>query len=109
MADALSHGLGIPVHTLFQVSTSGALVQGIYERAVSSTFLLDYGDFGLGTFDSAVAGLGGCPYAKGATGNVATEDVVYLLKGLGCDTGVDLGALLDVAAWIKTVLGIARG
>ena len=65
--------------------------------------------FGLRTFDSAVAGLGGCPYAKGATGNVATEDVVYLLKGLGCDTGVDLGALLDVAAWIKTVLGIARG
>jgi hydroxymethylglutaryl-CoA lyase len=65
--------------------------------------------FGLRTFDSAVAGLGGCPYAKGATGNVATEEVVYLLKGLGCDTGVDLGALLDVAAWIKTVLGIARG
>ena len=61
------------------------------------------------THYSAVAGLGGCPYAKGATGNVATEDVVYLLKGLGCDTGVDLGALLDVAAWIKTVLGIARG
>src|SRR5229473_2398810 len=65
--------------------------------------------FGLRTFDSAVAGLGGCPYAKGATGNVATEDVVYLLKGLGCDTGVDLGALLDVAAWIKTVLGRAPG
>ena len=51
-ADALSHGLGIPVHTLFQVSTSGALVQGIYERAVSSTFLLNYGDFGIGTFDN---------------------------------------------------------
>ena len=41
----------------------------------------------------------------GATGNVATEDVVYLLKGLGCDTGVDLSALLNVAAWIKTVRG----
>lgn len=52
VADALSHGLGIPVHTLFQVSTSGALVQGIYERAVSSTFLLDYGDFGIGTFNN---------------------------------------------------------
>ena len=52
VADALSHGLGIPVHTLFQVSTSGALVQGIYERAVSSTFLLNYGDFGIGTFDN---------------------------------------------------------
>jgi len=44
----------------------------------------------------------------GATGNVATEDVVYLLKGLGCDTGVDLSALLNVAAWIKTVLGALR-
>src|ERR1700735_4270128 len=52
VAKALSHGLGIPVHTLFQVSTSGALVQGIYERAVSSTFLLNYGDFGIGTFDN---------------------------------------------------------
>jgi hydroxymethylglutaryl-CoA lyase len=65
--------------------------------------------FGLRSFDSAVAGLGGCPYAKGATGNVATEDVIYLLKGLGCDTGVDLSALRDVAAWIKTVLGALRG
>jgi hydroxymethylglutaryl-CoA lyase len=63
--------------------------------------------FGLRTFDSAVAGLGGCPYAKGATGNVATEDVVYILEGLGCDTGVDLGVLRDVAAWIKAVLGRA--
>jgi len=60
--------------------------------------------FGRRTFDGAVAGLGGCPYAKGATGNVATENVVYLLKGLGCETGVDLGALRDVAAWIKVVL-----
>jgi len=63
--------------------------------------------FGLRTFDSAVAGLGGCPYAKGATGNVATEHVVYLLKGLGCDTGIDLGVLRDVATWIKTFLGRA--
>jgi hydroxymethylglutaryl-CoA lyase len=63
--------------------------------------------FGLRSFDGAVAGLGGCPYAKGATGNVATEDVVYLLKGLGCDTGVDLAALRDVAVWIKAVLGRA--
>src|ERR1700723_975378 len=52
VADILSHGLDIPLHTLFQVSTSGALVQGIYERAVSSTFLLNYGDFGIGTFDN---------------------------------------------------------
>jgi acetolactate decarboxylase len=52
VADVLSHGLGIPLHTLFQVSTSGALVQGVYERAVSSNLLLNYGGFGLGTFEN---------------------------------------------------------
>jgi acetolactate decarboxylase len=52
VTSALSRALGVPVHTLFQVSTSGALVQGIYERAVSSSFLLNYGNFGLGTFDN---------------------------------------------------------
>jgi hydroxymethylglutaryl-CoA lyase len=61
--------------------------------------------FGVRTFDSSVAGLGGCPYAKGATGNVATEDVVYLLHGLGADTGVDLDALVDCGAWISEQLG----
>ena len=55
-------------------------------------------------FDSSVAGLGGCPYAKGATGNVATEDVVYLLHGLGADTGIDLDKLVDCGAWISAVL-----
>jgi acetolactate decarboxylase len=52
VSDTLSRCLGIPLHTLFQVSTSGALVQGVYERAVSSKLLLNYGDFGLGTFDN---------------------------------------------------------
>jgi hydroxymethylglutaryl-CoA lyase len=60
--------------------------------------------FGLRVFDSSIAGLGGCPYAKGASGNVATEDVVYLLHGLGADTGVDLDALVDCSAWISGVL-----
>ena len=60
--------------------------------------------FGLRVFDSSVAGLGGCPYAKGATGNVATEDVVYLLHGLGADTGVNLDALVDCGAWISAQL-----
>ena len=63
--------------------------------------------FGLRAFDAAVAGLGGCPYAKGATGNVATEDVVYLLHSLGADTGIDLDALVDTAAWISAALGRA--
>lgn len=61
--------------------------------------------FGLRSFDSSIAGLGGCPYAKGATGNVATEDVVYLLHGLGAHTGIDLDALVDTGAWISEVLG----
>jgi hydroxymethylglutaryl-CoA lyase len=60
---------------------------------------------GVNVFDAAVAGLGGCPYAKGAAGNVATEDVVWLLQGLGVDCGVDLDKLVDTAAWIAAQLG----
>ena len=60
---------------------------------------------GIHTFDASIAGLGGCPYAKGATGNVATEDVVYLLHGLGIHTGLDLDALVDAGAYISNVLG----
>lgn len=62
-------------------------------------------EMGVATFDSSVAGLGGCPYAKGATGNVATEDVVYMLQGLGIDTGIDLDQLVDIGQWICGVLG----
>ncbi len=61
-------------------------------------------EMGVATFDSSVAGLGGCPYAKGATGNVASEDVLYMLGGLGIDTGVDMGKLLDAAEYICTQL-----
>ena len=57
------------------------------------------------TFDASVAGLGGCPYAKGATGNVATEDVVFMLDGLGIETGIDLDALVDAGAFISERLG----
>ena len=60
--------------------------------------------FGVRVFDSSISGLGGCPYAKGASGNVATEDVVYLLNGLGADTGVELDALVDCSAWISAQL-----
>jgi len=56
---------------------------------------------GVRVVDASVGGLGGCPYAKGATGNVATEDLVYLLHGLGFETGVDLEALCEVARWIS--------
>jgi len=62
-------------------------------------------EMGVATFDSSVAGLGGCPYAKGASGNVASEDVVYMLNGLGIDTGIDLGKLVAIGQWICGVIG----
>ncbi len=64
---------------------------------------------GVWNFQSSVAGLGGCPYARGATGNVATEDVVYLLHGLGIATGIDLDALVDAGAYISERLGRPTG
>ncbi|AUL45725.1 hydroxymethylglutaryl-CoA lyase [Bordetella trematum] len=60
---------------------------------------------GIGIFHTSVSGLGGCPYAKGATGNVATEDVLYLLRGLDIDTGVDFDAVVDTGQWIAAHLG----
>jgi hydroxymethylglutaryl-CoA lyase len=62
-------------------------------------------EMGVATFDASVAGLGGCPYAKGATGNVATEDVVFLMQGLGIETGIDLDKLVDAGRFISDVLG----
>lgn len=64
---------------------------------------------GISVFDSSVAGLGGCPYAKGATGNVASEDVLYLLQGLGIETGVDMNKLIAAGQRICEVLGKANG
>ncbi|WP_313295242.1 hydroxymethylglutaryl-CoA lyase [Pseudomonas sp.] len=64
---------------------------------------------GISVFDSSVAGLGGCPYAKGATGNVATEDLVYLLQGLGVETGIDLERLIAAGQRISDVLGRVNG
>ena len=60
---------------------------------------------GVSTFHSSIAGLGGCPYAKGATGNVATEDVVYLLQGMGIDTGLNMHKLVQTGAWISGSIG----
>ena len=61
-------------------------------------------EMGIGVFDSSVAGLGGCPYSPGASGNVATEDIVYLLDGLGIDTGVDLAKVVEAGAYICHIL-----
>jgi hydroxymethylglutaryl-CoA lyase len=62
-------------------------------------------ELGIHTFDASIAGLGGCPYAKGATGNVATEDVVFMLDGLRIDTGIHIDKLVDAGAFISDVLG----
>ncbi|MFP5465176.1 MAG: hydroxymethylglutaryl-CoA lyase [Gammaproteobacteria bacterium] len=66
-------------------------------------------DLGIASIDSSVAGLGGCPYAPGASGNVASEDVVYMLHGLGIETGVDLDALCAAGAYISEALGRPSG
>jgi len=62
-------------------------------------------EMGIHTFDASVAGLGGCPYAKGATGNVGTEDVLFMLNGLGIETGIDIDKLVDAAGYISDLLG----
>ena len=121
----LMHGIGVQhvgVADTIGVGTPRR-VQAAMERAlrhyplaeVSGHFHDTYGqalanvyaclELGIHNFDASVAGLGGCPYAKGATGNVATEDVVFLLHGLGIQTGIDLEALVDAAGFISGVLG----
>jgi hydroxymethylglutaryl-CoA lyase len=74
-----------------------------YGQALANT--LAALELGVWNFQSSVAGLGGCPYAKGATGNVATEEVVYLLHGMGIETGIDLDKLIDAGVYISQALG----
>jgi hydroxymethylglutaryl-CoA lyase len=74
-----------------------------YGQALANT--LTCLEMGIWQYDVAVAGLGGCPYAKGATGNVATEDVVYMLRGMGIDSGIDLDRLIDAGKYISDFLG----
>jgi len=78
-----------------------------YGQALANT--LATLQMGVWQYDTSVAGLGGCPYAKGATGNVATEDVVYMLHGMGIDTGIDLDALIDAGDFISRHLGRPTG
>lgn len=85
------------------VESLGAHFHDTYGQALAN--LLAVMQLGVGTIDSSVAGLGGCPYAPGAAGNVATEDVVYLLDGMGIPTGVDLNAVADAGRWICDLLG----
>jgi hydroxymethylglutaryl-CoA lyase len=74
-------------------------------RGMAAANVLAAVDMGVTTFDASAGGLGGCPYAPGATGNVATEDVLYLLHGLGCRTGVDLDAVAAASAPLGSLVG----
>ena len=100
-------GMGTPAKTQRLIESVGAHVaverlgghyHDTYGQAGANT--LASLEMGMATFDSSVAGLGGCPYAPGATGNVATEDMVYMLDGMGIETGVNMDALLDAAEFI---------
>ncbi len=100
-------GMGTPVKTQrmieavcahVPVERLGGHYHDTYGQAIAN--ILASLELGMATFDSSVAGLGGCPYSPGATGNVASEDVLYMLDGMGIETGVDMDALLDAADFI---------
>jgi isopropylmalate/homocitrate/citramalate synthase len=92
VADALALGRPVGVHLHNTRSTGFANAYAAVEAGAT-------------VLDASVGGLGGCPFAPRATGNVATEDLVYLLHGEGVETGIDLDALIGVAAWLEDVLG----
>lgn len=87
----------------FDINDVSGHFHDTYGQALANT--LGAVSMGVWQFDTSVAGLGGCPYAKGATGNVATEDVVYMLHGMGIDTGLDLDKLIDAGVFISDALG----
>ena len=105
-------GTGTPGKTQTLIATVAAAVplghlaghfHDTYGQALANIYAAI--ESGVATFDSSVSGLGGCPYAKGATGNVATEDVLYLLEGLGIETGVDMTRLRRAGQYISDFLG----
>ena len=87
----------------FDINDVSGHFHDTYGQALANTLVAL--QMGVWQFDTSVAGLGGCPYAKGATGNVATEDVVYLLHGMGIETGIDLDKLVDAGRFISDYLG----
>jgi hydroxymethylglutaryl-CoA lyase len=105
-------GTGTPGKTKAMIDASAKRVPleklaGHYHDTYGQALANIYASYEMGvrTFDASVAGLGGCPYAAGASGNVATEDVVYMMNGLGVRTGVDLKRLVEIGRWICGVLG----
>lgn len=107
-------GRGTPVRAASMVRT---VAEAVPMTSLAAHFHDTYGqalanlyavlECGIATVDSSVAGLGGCPYAKGASGNIATEDVLYMLAGLGIETGVNLNAVIEAGRFISAELGRA--
>ena len=97
---------GLMIETVAKVVPIGKLA-GHYHDTYGQALANIYAswDMGVSVFDTSVAGLGGCPYAKGASGNVATEDVIYMFNGMNVETGVDLVKLVETAWFIAGVLG----
>ena len=109
LADTIGVGTPLKVQSAleatlrhFDINDVSGHFHDTYGQALANT--LAALQMGVWQFDTSVAGLGGCPYAKGATGNVATEDVVYLLHGMGIDTGIDLEKLVDAGQFISDFL-----
>jgi hydroxymethylglutaryl-CoA lyase len=110
VADTIGVGTALRVSQVFEAVGYSVGLQNVaghfhdtYGQALAN--ILAALQLGVSTFHSSIAGLGGCPYAKGATGNVATEDVVYMLHGLGIETGLDLNRLVQTGAWISGSIG----
>ncbi|PIE44133.1 MAG: hydroxymethylglutaryl-CoA lyase [Gammaproteobacteria bacterium] len=113
LGDTIGTGTANQIKTIFrEVSRSVPLASLVmhfhdtYGQALANTYACL--ELGVTSIDSAVAGLGGCPYARGASGNLATEDLVYLLHGLGLNTGIDLAALIDAGNWVCKQLNICN-
>jgi isopropylmalate/homocitrate/citramalate synthase len=108
LADTI--GVGVPSQAKRLVSKAGELgvpVGGHFHNTRSTGYANALAAFEAGAtiLDASVGGLGGCPFAPNATGNIATEDLLYLLEGEGVETGIDLAALVEVSKWLETVLG----
>jgi hydroxymethylglutaryl-CoA lyase len=110
VADTIGVGTALRVSQVFEAVGYSVGLQYVaghfhdtYGQALAN--ILAALQLGVSTFHSSIAGLGGCPYAKGATGNVATEDVVYLLQGMGIETGLNLNKLVQTGAWISGSIG----
>jgi isopropylmalate/homocitrate/citramalate synthase len=110
LADTIGVGVPAQIHRLVPAATGAAEGRPLglhlhntrntgYANAVAGL------EHGVSLLDASIGGLGGCPFAPAATGNIATEDLVYLLDGEGVETGVELDALLSVSDWLRTAIG----